>query len=122
MTSGLAHALLVAAGGFCGAVSRYAVSAWFAARVRSLFPYGTFAINIAGSFALGWLAGAHAAQPAYLLIGTGFMGAFTTFSTLKTESVQLAQRGAWGAFALYLGASYGVGFTAAFAGLWVGGI
>jgi CrcB protein len=91
--------LLIACGAVLGANARYLVSRWAARRWKSPFPYGTLIVNVAGSFILGLLsalAGALGsdAAGAQLLIGTGFCGAFTTFSTFAYESVALSRRGA----------------------------
>ncbi|AMX82671.1 camphor resistance protein CrcB [Geobacillus subterraneus] len=93
--------LLVMIGGFFGAICRYAVSRW-AARRSPRFPLGTLIVNLLGSFLLGWLAGSGAADAEKLLVGTGFMGAFTTFSTFKWESVQMMQRKQQGKTRTYL--------------------
>ncbi|AGT33040.1 camphor resistance protein CrcB [Geobacillus genomosp. 3] len=111
--------LLVALGGFFGAVARYAVSRW-AARRSPRFPLGTLIVNLLGSFLLGWLAGSGAADATKLLVGTGFMGAFTTFSTLKWESVQMMQQRQWTKAIAYLAATYLLGGCLAWIGYHVG--
>lgn len=112
--------LLVAAGGAAGAVARYATSLALAG-ASAQFPWGTFAINVAGSFVLGVLLGAlppgHAGR---LLFGTGFCGGFTTFSTFSTDVVGLVERGAVGRAVLYAGGSVGAGVVAAAVGAVVG--
>ncbi len=111
---------LVAAGGALGCVSRY-VAALAAGPVSAGFPWGTFAINVVGSFVLGALLGGlppgHAGR---LLFGTGFCGGFTTFSTFSTEVVGLVERGAWGRAGVYAGGSVLAGVLAAAAGIAVG--
>ncbi|ARA98863.1 MULTISPECIES: fluoride efflux transporter CrcB [Geobacillus] len=106
---------LVMLGGFFGAVARYAVSRWFA-RCMPHVPFGTLFVNLLGSFLLGWLAGSGAANAEKLLIGTGFMGAFTTFSTLKWESVQMMQKKQWGKSLAYLAVTYSFGIWLAWLG------
>jgi CrcB protein len=108
-------AILVGLGGFFGAISRFALSKWINGRVPT-FPLGTLFINALGSFLLGWMTGAGIAEQGRLLLGVGFMGAFTTFSTLKWESLQMAQKNEWGKFLLYLGCSYTFGVLLAFLG------
>ncbi|ADI25836.1 fluoride efflux transporter CrcB [Geobacillus sp. C56-T3] len=111
--------LFVAIGGFFGAICRYAVSRW-AVRRSPRFPIGTLIVNLLGSFLLGWLAGSGAADAAKLLVGTGFMGAFTTFSTLKWESVQMMQQRQWAKVVVYLAATYLLGVCLAWIGYHVG--
>jgi len=86
--------LLVALGGIAGANARYVVSNLAAGRWGVAFPYGTLLINISGSALLGFLLGAlpSAAGGWRVLLGTGFCGGFTTFSTFAFETVALAER------------------------------
>jgi CrcB protein len=109
---------LVAVGGFAGAISRYKLSAFISSRFPSAIPYGTLTINLLGSFLLGWMAGHHWPGDWTLLFGTGFMGAFTTFSTFKLESLKLWQQRAWGPLILYIGFSYTLGIILAFLGFY----
>jgi len=86
--------LLVAIGGACGAVARYAISEW----IPSEFPWGTLLVNILGSFLLGVLVSAgianeHVTPEMLLLIGTGALGAFTTMSTFSLDLIQLVDAG-----------------------------
>ncbi|AVF22776.1 CrcB-like protein [Paenibacillus larvae subsp. larvae] len=82
----------------------------------SVFPAATFLINSTGAFLLGYLLGHSASDSLRLWIGTGFMGAFTTFSTLKMESVKLLDQKRIGIWLLYTGATYSVGLALAYAG------
>ena len=87
--------LLLGLAGGLGAGTRFVVDGLVRSRLRTALPLGTIAINIAGSFLLGLVAGlviAHAA-PAELqaVAGTGFLGGFTTFSTASFETVRLIQ-------------------------------
>ena len=100
----------VGIGGFFGAVARYALSLWvngfFAPRWGS-FPYGTLAVNVLGSFGLAlfgaWLSARSGLPPQLrLLLGSGFFGAFTTFSAFAKETAALLDDGAVGLFALNL--------------------
>ena len=108
------------AGSF-GAIARYLVDAAVSDRRRGDFPWGTFVINVTGSFLLGVLSGLVLYQAMddvpRIVIGTGFCGAYTTFSTFSYESVQLAERGERTSAALYVGASVVIGLCAAGAGL-----
>jgi len=94
----LAGLLAVALGGALGAVSRYAVSGWVHHYYPSVFPWGTLTVNSVGSFALGLLAVTlnkyfSELELLRLLLMTGFLGAFTTFSTFSYQSVLLVQQG-----------------------------
>ncbi|HEX6867540.1 MAG TPA: fluoride efflux transporter CrcB [Candidatus Limnocylindrales bacterium] len=91
--------LLIALGGAAGAVSRYLVDTWVSERAASAFPWGTFVVNVSGSFVLGLLF-ALAVEADVLPAGirlpvmVGFVGAYTTFSTLMLESWVLVESGA----------------------------
>lgn len=111
--------LFVAIGGFFGAISRFGVSNWIKGKYPSIFPISTLFVNLLGSFLLGLIVGANLTNSWKLLLGTGFMGAFTTFSTFKLDSIQLAPKNKK-VFILYLGISYAVGIILAFAGLKIG--
>jgi CrcB protein len=108
------------AGSF-GAIARYLVDAAVSERLRGDFPWGTFVINVTGSFLLGVLSGLVLYQAMddvpRVVIGTGFCGAYTTFSTFSYETVKLAERGERTPAALYVVASVVVGLCAAGAGL-----
>jgi CrcB protein len=116
----MAEMLCVAAGGFAGAVARYAASRWVSARFPSRFPLGTLLVNVLGSFLLGWIVGAGVDERWVLLLGTGFMGAFTTFSTLNVEMVNLFRNGAWKIGLQYAGLTLVLGIGAAWCGLALG--
>lgn len=116
----LYDSLLVAVGGFCGAICRFGISNWTKKYIGSKFPYGTLFVNLVGSFLLGLIVGSHANNTLYLLFGTGFMGAFTTFSTFKLESLQLGVHKDRTILYIYLGISYTLGILLAFAGYAVG--
>jgi fluoride exporter len=86
------------AAGSAGAVLRYVVDAVVEERAGGPFPWGTLVINASGSLLLGFLTGLglyHAfPQASRLVLGTGFCGAYTTFSTFTFETVRLAEEGA----------------------------
>ena len=102
-----------------GAVLRYVVDAAIIDRTEGLFPWGTFVINVTGSFILGMVTGLglyHGLSTApRLVLGTAFCGAYTTFSTFTFETVRLAEEGA-GASAVRnaLGTLVAGGIAAAF--------
>ena len=86
-----------------GATLRYTVDHVVGGRAEGVFPWGTFAINASGSFLLGVLTGLglyHAfPKTPRVVLGTGFCGAYTTFSTFTFETIQLVEEGAmWEAF------------------------
>lgn len=114
----MAEMAFMAAGGFLGAVARYAVSTLISARWPTGLPLGTMLVNLIGSFCLGWIANGGMSEAAVLCLGTGFMGAFTTFSTFKMESVNLLRRGRGKTSLLYMGLTYVLGIGAAALGYW----
>ncbi|MGV9719996.1 fluoride efflux transporter CrcB [Nocardia beijingensis] len=89
--------VLVLVGGAIGAPLRYLIDRAVQDRRDSLFPWGTFAVNVIGCLVLGALSGAGTAlsSPLFVLLGTGFCGALTTYSTFSYETVRLAERGAY---------------------------
>jgi CrcB protein len=112
--------LLVLLGGALGAPVRYVVDLMVQSRHDSVLPWGTFVVNAAGSLVLGAAAGGVAAAggPAWVLtlVGTGFCGALTTFSTFSFETIRLAEEGALGAAAANVAGSVVVGAAACAAG------
>jgi len=111
--------------GSLGAAARYGLDGFVAGRVGTGFPWGTFAVNMTGSFALGLvyslLLERLTVDPSMrLAITTGFIGSYTTFSTLSLETVRLVQNGYWvGAVANSFGSIVG-GFLAVVCGLLAG--
>jgi len=107
--------------GFAGAVLRFWLCSWVGRRWTAPFPLGTFTINIVGAFALGMLVGLSGRQVLpnvwYLVLGTGFLGAFTTFSTWMLESLRLIQSGRLAVAAANVAGSVAVGLAAAGVGI-----
>ena len=96
----MSQILAVAIGGAVGALARYGVSAAMVAAFGPRFPLGTLFVNVAGSFTMGWLfalfTGRMEVSPELrLLLTTGLLGAFTTFSTFSVETLVLLQAGRW---------------------------
>lgn len=89
---------------------------------KSMFhmPLGTLLVNLLGSFLLGWMLGKNVSETSLILLGTGFLGAFTTFSTLNWEMLQFQQQKQWLKAVIYLGISYTCGLCFAFIGYGLG--
>lgn len=102
MTPLLFTALAVSGG--LGAVARFVLDGLLRAHVRSRLPWATILINVTGSFALGLVTGLAAGgllpEPWLLILGVGFLGGYTTFSTASLETVRLLQHRHWTAAAL----------------------
>jgi CrcB protein len=109
--------LLVALGAAVGAPLRYLTDRAIQARHDSVFPWGTLAVNVVGSLLLGFLTGLPAGHAVAALIGTGFCGALTTYSTFSYETLRLAQDGARFYAAVNVVASIVAGLGAAYCGL-----
>ncbi len=120
--------LIVALGGALGAISRYALDRAVTAAVGGQTVLGILLINVTGSFLLGVFVAASAAvsdgqgwpSSARMLVAVGFLGSYTTFSTLTVASVQLAQSGEIGRAALNIVGSVCLGLLAALAGILAG--
>jgi CrcB protein len=110
--------LFISIGGFFGAIGRFVLSKKIHNSLG--FPVGTLAVNLIGAFLLGFLFGLHVQGSLYSLLGIGFMGAFTTFSTLMLEAVKLNKENKKKFFYSYLLSSYTIGILLAFCGLLLG--
>ena len=120
MPAWLAICGLLAAGGAAGTLARYWLGTFITQVQRARwpafeFPLGTFCINVAGSMILGVVAALYLNHPDparrnwYLLLGTGFCGGFTTFSTFSLESFELLRDGKWWAALIYVCGSAAAG-------------
>jgi CrcB protein len=114
--------LFVFLGGGLGAALRHGVNIGAARLLGTDFPYGTLTVNVVGSLAMGLLAAWFAfegspSQHWRLLLTTGVLGGFTTFSTFSLDTALLYERGQFGLAALYVVASVAAGVGGLFAGL-----
>lgn len=113
--------VLVALGAAFGAPLRYMADRAVQARHDSVFPWGTFTVNVIGSFILGLLIGGAAAgavpAPLVTLLGTGLCGALSTYSTFGYETIRLFEDGARFYSLLNAGISVAAGLGAAFVGV-----
>jgi CrcB protein len=113
--------LAVLAGAMLGAPARYLAGRLIQARHDIVFPWGTFAVNVAGSAVFGFLLGAQTylglRSAAFALLGAGFCGGLTTFSTFGCETLRLLDDGALGEATLNVLASLAVAVLVAWLGL-----
>ncbi len=92
--------IAIGLGGFFGAVSRFLISGWVHHLAGVEMPYGTLAVNVAGSFLLAFLLHVFLSAPNLPMalkgaLTTGFLGAFTTFSTFTVDTLYLFEHGSW---------------------------
>ena len=113
-------ALAVLLGGAIGSTLRYLTDLVVQSRHRSQMPWGTFTVNVVGSFVLGMVAATWASTgTAYALWGTGFCGGLTTFSTFSFETVRLGEGGAVRIAVANVVLSLTVGLAAVSLGWWL---
>lgn len=117
----MAEMAWLATGGFLGAMARYGMQTFFSTRLTAAWPMGTLLVNILGSFLLGSIVGMGIVGSLTIFLGAGFMGAFTTFSTLNLEIVQLFQQGKGKVGIIYLALTYILGIGAAWLGFFIAG-
>ncbi|MFE4197422.1 fluoride efflux transporter CrcB [Paenarthrobacter sp. NPDC056912] len=115
--------LLALAGGL-GAAVRFVVDGLIRTRFKTAMPWATIVINVSGSLVLGFLAGlvmrGQAPESLQLVLGTGFLGGYTTFSTASLETIRLVQSGRTGLALLNGLGSMAASVLAAAAGVWIG--
>lgn len=116
---------LAMAGGL-GCACRFFLDGVIRSHTRGIVPWGTIAINLSGSFLLGLITGFTSTQllpeAVHLIVGAGFLGGYTTFSTASFETIRLLQERKWVAGGLNgLGALIASTALAGF-GLWIGGL
>ena len=109
--------LVIGFGGFLGAVTRYAVSAWIGQKWGRSFPLGTFFVNVSGSFLIALIMSLMTERfmvnPQWrLFLAVGFLGAYTTFSTFELETGALLRDGEWMIALLNVLLSVAAGFIA----------
>jgi fluoride exporter len=114
--------LIVALGSAIGGALRHAVNLGVARLLGTGWPYGTFTVNVVGSFTIGVIAGyfalkGNASQAWRLFLTTGILGGFTTFSAFSLDAVLLYERGRLGLLALYLLGSVALSIGALFLAL-----
>ncbi|ABU58914.1 fluoride efflux transporter CrcB [Roseiflexus castenholzii] len=121
VNSALLNAIAIAVGAAIGANLRYSLSLWAAQRWGASFPYGTLIVNVIGSFLIGLVlvlatTRLNLSDLARLLIVTGLLGGFTTFSSLSFETYSLIVSGSWRVAGIYLASSFGLGMAGVFLG------
>lgn len=118
--------IYVGLGGAAGAISRFMVSIFFN-RYQSIFPFGTFTVNILGCFLLGLIYAltlnkSFIFREVNLMISIGFLGAFTTFSTFSMETISIINQSKPSLALLYLGLSLIFGLIAICVGSYIGNL
>ncbi len=116
--------LVVGIAGAVGSMSRYGAGLLSQRLLGQAAVYGTFAVNVLGSILLGltlelFLQNDHWSPQAKLAVGTGFCGAFTTFSTFSVETLRLVEAGQMGSAAGNVGANLVFGLGGAALGIWL---
>lgn len=117
---------LISCAGACGALVRYFIGRFVATHFSVTFPWATLLINVSGAFLIGLISGMVTRHVVNVqmqsVLATGFLGGYTTFSTMSWESVQLARGGNRRLAILYLGGNFVPGLLAAAVGLLLGGL
>lgn len=116
--------LIVGLGGFIGSVLRFSVTRWFQVQTASQFPWGTFTVNIIGSFVIGLIFGlserSNILTPEWrLFLTVGLCGGFTTFSSLSNDAFILLLGREFLSVSLYITLSFFLGLVAVFLGRFI---
>jgi len=116
--------LIVGIGGFIGTVARFLISRYFQFNITSVFPWGTFIINITGCLLIGIIYGISEKSDALspeirLFLTVGICGGFTTFSTFSNDAFMLVREQEWIRFALYASLSLFIGLMAVYLGRFI---
>lgn len=118
--------LLLALAGGLGAAARFVIDGLIRGRFRTAIPWATITINVSGSLLLGFIGGlvmrGHAPDSLQLIVGTGFLGGYTTFSTASLETIRLVQSGRTGLAVLNGVGSLVLSVAAAAAGVGMAGL
>ncbi|MGI8541724.1 MAG: fluoride efflux transporter CrcB [Rubrobacteraceae bacterium] len=118
------NVLLVAAGGAIGASLRYLAGVWLASRLGADFPWGTFFVNVTGSFLIGvvlvLVEGGSLPAGARLFLAVGVMGGYTTFSSYSYETLGLLMDGELAKAFVYVFGQLLIGFVGVYLGVVVG--
>lgn len=112
--------LLMALAGGLGAGTRHSLDAWIRPRTSDRLPWSTLVINVTGSFLLGLLVGLATGDAWLTILGTGFLGGYTTFSTASVETTHLALERRYAAAAVNALVMLVLGVAAAACGYAVG--
>lgn len=96
--------LAVLIGGFIGAVARYGISSYLSRKMTTSFPWGILSVNLLGALVIGFVfpENGEVTKTAELLLITGVLGGFTTFSTFGMESIELLKKGSYLHLAIYM--------------------
>ncbi|MEI6138297.1 MAG: fluoride efflux transporter CrcB [Mariniphaga sp.] len=113
--------IIVGFGGFIGTVARFLISRYFQVNISSLFPWGTFFVNILGCLIIGMIYGISEkgdflSPDVRLFLTVGICGGFTTFSTFSNDAFLLLKQQEWIRFAFYTSLSFFLGLLAVYAG------
>lgn len=117
--------LLIGIGGGLGSILRFWLGSYIGSRMGTRFPYGTFVINITGSFLIGLVFALLTVRTQWspnwrYLIPIGFIGGYTTFSSFEFETLRSIQDGQIALGLLYVATSVVVGFVAVWGGMIAG--
>ena len=113
--------LVVGFGGFLGTIFRFLISRYFQVNVTTVFPWGTFIVNILGCLLIGIIYGISEksgilSSDVRLFLTVGICGGFTTFSTLSNDAFMLLRQEEWFLFAFYTSLSLFFGLLAVYIG------
>ena len=113
--------IIVGFGGFIGTVARFLISRYFQVNFSSVFPWGTFVVNLVGCLIIGMIYGFSEkgdvlSPDVRLFLTVGFCGGFTTFSTLSNDAFILLRQQEWFRFSFYTSFSFFLGLLAVYAG------